>query len=361
MLIHTAAPRRDEVLSIFIFALLLRVAVFILALRVGHLSVAGYTSKGDTSSYIANAAAMSSERSYSSLSDYDHRVFPGYPLLIAITHKLGISLSMAALCVTWISAALAAAAGAKVFEDARVGWAMTCLIPHYLINSSLGMSEAPLLAMICVAMLASQKNQQVRAGIAFAFAGIIRPMACFALAGVLLALFQQRRWRAGLLLSITVLVAFTLEATAIQLWTGDALHGIHVYAQHPGAYGGHMLAWPFQSLLTTPGRDGTGAGKIIYIWIHVLITLGACAMISERHDSIGSPGHAKQRFISVAGGEHDFCSLHRQRVGISTFSQIYDSRVTGDVLDASQAAAAQRAMVGTHCRCVRRDGGGRCD
>ena len=57
-----------------------------------------------------------------------------------------IPLPMAALCVTWISAGIAASSGARAFGDIRVGWALTCLIPHYLINSSLGMSEAPLLA-----------------------------------------------------------------------------------------------------------------------------------------------------------------------------------------------------------------------
>ncbi len=292
----------------------LRAVVFTLAIHVGHLTIAQYTSKADTRSYIANAAAMCGERSLASMDEYDVRVFPGYPALIAIVHRLGISLPMSALWVTWICAGVTAAVAAKVFDDARAGWAMTCLIPHYLINSSLGMSEAPVLAVVCLALWASKEDHQILAGIAFAFAGMIRPMACFALAGVLFSMlvrsgrltpvlrYAEERGRAAtnpalrrtseaalrteirgiLLLVSVVLVIFAIELLAFQLWTGNAMRGIHVYSQNPGAYGGEMITWPFHSLLTTPARDGASIGRVIYIWIHVLVTLAACAMAGNR-------------------------------------------------------------------------------
>lgn len=277
-----SSPHPGELLLIATFAIALRVAVFAGAMIHGHLSLAQYTAKGDTRSYVANAAVMCGERSWSSLDPYDLRVFPGYPALIAVMHRAGISLPLAALVVTWLSAGIAAAAATKVFDDARVGWAMTCLIPHYLINSSLGMSEAPLLAMVCVALLLLRNDRQVLAGIAFGFAGMIRPMACFALVGGLLALQGRRQWRSGLVLLVTTAVTFAGEVIALQLWTGDALRGIHVYAQHPGAYGGHMFAWPFQSLLTTPARDGARRDRIAYTWIHVVIALLACGIAAWR-------------------------------------------------------------------------------
>jgi hypothetical protein len=277
-----SAPRRGELLTVALFALALRVFVFTIAMRAGHISLEQYTSKGDTSSYLANAAAMSGERSLASLSDYDLRVFPGYPALIAVVHRLGIPLRASALLVTWISAAVAAAAAGKVFADARVAWAMTCLIPHYLINSSLGMSEAPLLAVVCLALLASQKDQLLLAGVLFGFAGMIRPMACFAMAGLLLALARDRHWRAMAVVVLAATATFALELLVIQKWTGNALHGIHVYANNPAAYGGHLLGWPFQSLLTTPMHDGASAGRIAYIWTHVVVVLIACALIADR-------------------------------------------------------------------------------
>ena len=284
-----SAPRRGELLTVALFALALRVFVFTIAMRAGHLSLARYTSKGDTSSYLANAAVMSGERTLGSLSDYDLRVFPGYPALIAIVHRLGIPLPVAALCVTWISAAIAAAAAGQVFADARVAWAMTCFIPHYLINSTLGMSEAPLLAVACVALLASQKDQLLLAGVLFGFAGMIRPMACFAMAGLLLALARDGHWRPIVVVCFAAIATFAFEVLILQKWTGDALRGIHVYANHPGAYDGHLLAWPFESLLTTPARDGATVGRIAYTWIHVGVVLFACGLIADRTIRAGRP------------------------------------------------------------------------
>jgi hypothetical protein len=296
------APRRGELLTIAIFAFALRATVTILALRLGHLSLAQYTSKADTTSYIANAAVMCGERSFASLADYDLRVFPGYPALIAGVHLTGISLPLAALLVTWTSASLAAAWAAKAFEDIRIGWAMTCLIPHYLINSSLGMSEAPLLMATCAAVLAWRRNRLVLAGLIFAFAAMIRPMACFSFAGVALALVADRKCRGVICLLIATTIALIVEIAIYQWWTGDALRGMHVYANHPGAYNGHLLGWPFQSLLTTPAIDHAGIGRIAYIWIHVLIALGICGMCIARvllFDSRGrkprSSAHASQK------------------------------------------------------------------
>ena len=279
---HTSSPRRGELLTIAIFAVALRIGVFLIAMLHGHLNLPQYTAKGDTSSYLANAAVISGERPLASLTDYDVRVFPGYPVMIAIVHRLWIPLPVAALFVTWLSAAIAAAAAGKVFADVRVAWAMTCLIPHYLINSSLGMSEAPLLAMVCLALLASQYDQILLAGVLFGCAGMIRPMACFALAGVVFALLRDRRTKPAIVLLIATAGMFALELLAIRQWTGDALRSVHAYSQNPDAYAGHLLALPFQSLLTTPAHDRVGVGRVIYIWLHVIITLLACGLIADR-------------------------------------------------------------------------------
>jgi hypothetical protein len=114
-------------------------------------------------------------------------------------------------------------------------------------------------------------------------------MACFALAGVVLALLQQRRGRGVVVLITAVVVAFAWQVALFQHWTGDALRGIHVYSQNPSAYGGQMITWPFHSLLTTPLRERASAGRIFYIYVHVLITLLACAMIAERIVSSDRP------------------------------------------------------------------------
>ncbi len=295
-MIQSKSPRRLELLWIAVFAVALRVIVFLIATLHGRLALDVYTAKGDTSSYIANAAAMCGERSMAALSDYDSRVFPGYPALIAIVHRLGAPLPIAALVVTWLSAGVAAAAAGAVFEDTRVAWAMTCLIPHYLINSSLGMSEAPLLAVVCLALLASQKNQLILAGILLAFASMIRPMACFAFAGLMLQLFLVKERRQLLVLLVSTAGTFAMESLLLQRWTGDLFRGTRVYANHPDAYAGHLLAWPFESLLTTPAVDHASPWRIMYVWLHVLITLTACGWIAWRVVRVTQP------FSGRAGG-----------------------------------------------------------
>jgi hypothetical protein len=71
---------------------------------------------------------------------------------------------------------------------------------------------------------------------------------------------------------------------ALHAWTGDASHGVRVYASNPGAYGGdRMFTWPFKSLIFTPLYDPqVSAGRIAYIWTHVVLTLGAIVMLARR-------------------------------------------------------------------------------
>ena len=323
---HHSRPRRGELLTIALFAVSLRLIIFLAEIFGGHLSVTTYTSKGDTASYLANAAVMTGDRSMASLNSYETRVFPGYPAMIAVVHRLGIPLPMSALLVTWICSGIAAAAAGKVFNDARIGWAMTCLIPHYLINSSLGMSEAPMLAVICLALLASQGDRLFLAGILFGFAGMIRPMACFAVAGLLFALLREGKWKPAVIILSSAVGMFGFEVLLVQLWTGDVMRGVHVYAQHPDAYAGHMLEWPFQSLLTTPKHDGASIGRIVYIWLHVIVTLLACGMSADRALRAGrSRPRDAVSFIWLVGNT-GLRPVHRRGVGFSAFSPVHNSR-----------------------------------
>jgi hypothetical protein len=311
-MVSSPTPQRTELLAIAIFAIVLRLGVFITGMFAAPMTLADYTSKGDTTSYIAVAAAMTGERSLQSLDDYDRRVFPGYPAMIAVVHLARVPLPIAALCVTWISAGVAAAAAARVFADARVGWAMTCLIPHYLINSSLGMSEAPLLGVVCLALVLSQGNRIFFAGVLLGFAALIRPMALFPLIGIIFLLLRERRWARMILLCVGFAATSVAGFWAMQMWTGDALHGIHVYANHPGAYAGHMVVWPLQALLAA--RDQT-IPRILYIWLHVIITLFATADGAPVHP-IGatpsvSPGCCATPQWSCASAHHGGLHIFR--------------------------------------------------
>jgi hypothetical protein len=271
-----AAPRRGELVWVAVFAVALRVAIFFAARWYGHLSTAHYTLRGDTDSYIAWASAMTGECKLSSLSEYDRRVFPGYPAMIALVHLAGWPLPWAAAGVTWLAAGVAAAAAGKAFSDARVAWAMTCLIPHYNINSTLGMSEAPMLAMVCLGLLASQRHRPILAGALFGYAGLIRPVACFGMLGVVFALVVGRRIRPAVVMTVSAGLIVAAGVIALQSWSGDALRGPRVYANHPDAYAGHLLQWPMYAMIHTPYIEKTPPWRIVYTWLHfALVVIGS--------------------------------------------------------------------------------------
>src|SRR5205823_8859794 len=99
-----------------------------------------------------------------------------------------VPFAVAALAIPWICSGVAAAAAAAFFANRRLGWAMIFLLPHYLSYSSMPMSEAPLLAATLTGMALARRQGVwgvATGGLVMGVAGLIRPVACFALAGLL--------------------------------------------------------------------------------------------------------------------------------------------------------------------------------
>ena len=259
---------------IAIAAMALRIAVVGCVLTHYQVSVGDYARKGDGESYIRYAKAMLGNAS--EMTEYDQRVFPGYPLMIAGLHLAAVPFPLAALGIDWVAAALAAAMAAVLFRDRRVGWAMVMLIPHYLMNSSMAMTEAPLLALTLAGLLLIRGRWFVMAGVIFAIAALVRPMACFAVLGGIAYCVVMGWTRKGILCAVISAIVLGAGVGLMHLWTGDALRGVRIYHDAPGAYAGHMIVWPFESLIMTPIRERVPGWKIPYIWIHVAIVIGAC-------------------------------------------------------------------------------------
>jgi hypothetical protein len=280
-----AAPRTSatgrSLCVLFAIAVLLRVGVFLSASQVYHIPLAQYAVKGDGGSYLAYASAILGDSSQ--LTEYDRRVFPGYPGLIAFGHLCGLSLALSALLIDWVAAGVAVVAAGLLFGERRVAWAMVFLIPHYLTNSSLAMSEAPLLAFTLVGLLLIVRSRHaLMGGVLLGFAGLIRPMACFAVMGVMLALLAERRVRDSLISAACAAAVFGAGVLTLYLLSGDALWGVRIYHDSPRTYGGEIFVLPFQSLLTTPIREHVSVGFVVYIYAHVVIVLGACALLAWR-------------------------------------------------------------------------------
>jgi len=276
-----AKPRAFDLLAIFLASLALRLFAVGFALLAFHIPFAEYADKGDGESYQRYAQAICGDPF--SLTEYDTRVFPGYPALIALVHEVTrLPFSAAGLAVTVVSAALAASLSAALFADVRIGWAMLALIPHWPVNSSLIMGEAPLLALVAGGLLLGINGRTVAAGLLLGMAGLVRPVACFAVLGLMLAELKRRRF--GRAASVGALAAAVVGIGLFLLHHafGDALHGVRVYANSTHAYGGQIFRWPFESLVTFPLRAHVSMGRVSYIYLHVVLTLLACALLLRR-------------------------------------------------------------------------------
>ncbi len=262
-------------------ATLLRVGV-VAAVHLHHgVSLFDYaTQVGDGQSYIAIARAMLGDRS--GLSEYDQRVFPGYPAMIAGLHLAGLPFHLAALGIDWLAAGLVAAMAAALFGDRRVGWAMVMLVPQYLINSTLAMSEAPMLTLTLAGLLLARRCRSGQAGAVLGLAGLVRPMACFAVAGAALSSAVEGRCRRGLALALVAGGVFVAGWMGAALWSGHAFENVRIYKNHPGAYAGQLFTYPFGSLISTPLHATVAAWKIPYIWAHVALTLLAIGLLAVK-------------------------------------------------------------------------------
>ncbi len=273
-------PRRRDLAAIAAAALALRLIVAVLSMyRVGA-TPEEFAHFRDGRSYIRVAQAM---RGYGDdLRLFDMRVFPGYPALIAGANAIGLDYHWGALLLNWAGAALAAALAAVLFADCRIGWAMAVLTPSYLMYTSLAMSEATLMAFIGGGMALAAGGAWVAGGIFLGFAGLVRPVAAFAVAGFLTWALGRGRHMAAVCVGLAALAVVAAPVVATVVQGGDALEGLRIYAGDSRAYDGEPLTWPFKSLVMVPLRQQPTLWKVAYIYAHVVVTLAGCILAALR-------------------------------------------------------------------------------
>lgn len=325
--------RAGELLAIALVTTGLRVLVAFISAAIMHQSVLAFASQneeigwGDAPSYTIQAKAMAGDITVHDITDpYHWRVFPGFPAMIAVVHKLGVPLNIAALVIPWISAGIAAAAAAALFNDMRIGWALSVLIPHYLTYSAMPMTEAPLLALLLCGLILACRGHPLIGGLLIGYGGLVRPVACFALAGYVLYAFWVNKRLAAILTSLAAGAVVAAGILLLHHWTGgNAFRGVNVYANHPGAYNGQLFTWPFHSLIATmfdPKLPYLKTGKIIYVWTHVIIMLSACGLLVWRFthrkpqcdtgDILALPWVVLNTiFVLCVGSKWGFLAFHR--------------------------------------------------
>ena len=278
-----------QALIIAAVAIVARAIICASVLIISRTTLSKYADLYDGRSYLINARAI--EGDWSQFDGYQGRVFPGFPAMIALLHRFSIPNPAAAVALNWIGAAVAAGAAVLLFQDIRVGCATAVLMPHYLMNSSLALSEAPMLGLSCLGLLLlwPQSRQRrlplaqiILGGLLLGAAGVVRPMACFAAIAFGVVAISNRRMRDLALVIVTSAGVVLLSLILSQHWRGDALAGIRFYANSDLTYGGQLLSWPFHSLITVSISGRVPPQRIFYIWLHVGLVLAACALAVYR-------------------------------------------------------------------------------
>lgn len=204
----------------------------------------------DGAAYLAYASAITD--GFAGLAEYDRRVFPGYPLLLALIGAARWPLI--AVLLNWLAAGAAAALAYRLYDDVRVGWAMAVLTPSYVLYSTTIMFEAVVLLAGVAAVLLMTRGRGVPAGLALGFAAVARPLA----ASFGAACLAVRSWRdrAFLAAAFVTLACVAIAGAWLWWWSGSLASGIDVYRSDTRAYGGDSLfAWPFASLIGVPLRE----------------------------------------------------------------------------------------------------------
>jgi hypothetical protein len=250
--------------------------------HIRHLSLPEYAAVGDGHSYLDYARLIGGERK--TLEPGDVRLFPGLPALLALIHLTTVPLWAAALGITWLSAGIIAAAGAHLFHSRVVGWALVFLIPDYVLITSVASTEGPMLALTILGLLFATRGKRtasvITAGLLLGAACVIRPMACFAVLGFAIYSLTILKPIRGIGVGIIASICVALAMIGMQLLWGDAFIGAKSYATD--AYHGQLFTWPFGSIIMTPLKTSVPILKIALVWAHIILALGACAMLALR-------------------------------------------------------------------------------
>jgi hypothetical protein len=185
---------------------------------------------------------------------------------------------VAGLTIAWLATAITPALTAKLYDDRRMGWAIVMLTPSYLMYTTLVMSEAVLLTFTVGGLVLFYRRRVVPGALLLGYAGLVRPMACFAVLGAAIEGFRRNR-RAVVVACVGSALVVGLGLWLMQLWNGDALQNVRIYANDDKAYAGQLFALPFESLVMTPIRWHVPLWKVTYIWAYVVFTFVGCYII----------------------------------------------------------------------------------
>jgi hypothetical protein len=245
-----------------------------------------FLTNSDAGSFLSFAKVLYSINPLSSLSLYDARVFPGWPLLFGWALKLGCP-DQAMLVIAVGLAALVPVLFYRLTGERSLAWFLVYFPPAWLVATTHPVSEAAYLAVVLAGLLAVKHGGPVRSGAWGGACVVLRAFGVAWLAGFFLGQNWRERRISGTAILTILAGAFPIAGLLLISWKiyGDPLKQLHVYGQplsqlnipaglaaelhNPSGHWG----WPFEHLLLTPWRTHVPIWKIAYIYAHVPVVL----------------------------------------------------------------------------------------
>lgn len=258
-----------------------------------NMDIAQFVTARDGEQFIAYVQAILDSSKAGSTDAFTLRLFPGYPLLVVLAHVLGLTMPWAMLVAAWLPSLFVPPLAALVVRDHRVGWAMVFLPPTWVMNATIPATEQVVLLFTLLGLLAVGTRRfdegglsgqggswlsQLGGGVLWGFAGLSRPVACFAVLAWSLARFRQKQIRAAVLPAMVALVTVGLVLALQRYWFGSFVT-VSGYVDSDAWGESGMLTWPFRSLIETPLQGGVPTWKLGYIGVHVVFAFVAAGLL----------------------------------------------------------------------------------
>jgi hypothetical protein len=281
-----------------------RLAILALAMTLTQLNIDDLYGFSDGGSYLGVGKAIYGiGDGGAGLTDYDRRVFPGWPWAIGwvgyFVHSKEILVGL-----TIMAGAIVPCLFVLLSEDRKTGIVLLYGTPAWLLHTIYPMAEGFFLALVLLAFLAAANRWILVAGLLAGWAVVTKPFGIAALAGVLLVVASKSgtgAWGRSVFrfLGAAAVGPLLLIVFNVHLY-GDPLAQLHTYAKgiselnvasdvaaRLGFPEGHW-GYPFYWLIMTPLRVPVPIWKLFYIYAHVvaLVVLGVMAIAGVREASV---------------------------------------------------------------------------
>jgi hypothetical protein len=271
------SPTPLSLLMILLAAVAVRAAALQAVAVKTHASWSQVPYSSDGVAYLDNAKRINGD---GMPSDYDRRAFVGFPWMIAMLHRLGLPYGAAGLGLGLLLPGVLAAVMAVWLRDSRIGWAMAILPPHHVTDTAGVMNETSmvLLCVLATALLRWRWIGVTLAAALFAAAGMVRPMACFAVVGAIVLLLQSREHAKAVVLSIATLAILAALYLLFRHFYWDPLDSVRQYDAHPEAYDGHLFSYPFGSFVERVRAGGALRFNFLYKLLYLAAAFAVLAL-----------------------------------------------------------------------------------